>query len=291
MSSIKLFSFLFLLTLLVSCNQGKEPVFQKEEISAWCIKGFDVLERNAEQRIEMLKEMGIHTYGYNKGKGDISEMIKEFNLAKENDIDINAVFLWLNPKSDSIGKLSPANQELLDKLKVVEQKPAIWVSFSESYFENKDDTESLKLCIDMLNSIKQQTDSLGCKLALYNHHGWFGDMNNQIRILEQMDTENISIVYNFHHGQNDVDNFQQIAKDILPYLSYVNISGVSKDGPRIITFGEGDHEFEMIEILLENGYKGPWGILGHVKTEDVQVVLDRNIAGLNKFNSSYSAKR
>ena len=46
-----------------------------------------------------------------------------------------------------------------------------------------------------------------------------------------------------------------------------------------------DHELEMIRQLINAGYKGPWGILGHIKTEDVQKVLNRNIDGLTFINS------
>ena len=62
--------------------------------------------------------MGFTKYGYNRGKGVFDEMQEEFKLAKENGIDINAVFLWLNAKRDTIGKLSPANQDLLNNLKI-----------------------------------------------------------------------------------------------------------------------------------------------------------------------------
>jgi hypothetical protein len=41
----------------------------------------------------------------------------------------------------------------------------------------------------------------------------------------------------------------------------------------------------MIKQLLDQGFNGPWGILGHIKTEDVQKVLERNIDGLNLMNS------
>ena len=41
----------------------------------------------------------------------------------------------------------------------------------------------------------------------------------------------------------------------------------------------------MIENLLDEGYNGPWGVLGHIKTEDVQKVLTRNIKGLTLLNS------
>jgi len=52
--------------------------------------------------------------------------------------------------------------------------------------------------------------------------------------------------------------------------------------------GKGDYELHMIQSLLNEEYKGPWGILGHVKTEDVRLVLERNLRGLEFVNSKLS---
>ena len=51
------------------------------------------------------------------------------------------------------------------------------------------------------------------------------------------------------------------------YLSCVNINGMKKEGPEIIPVGQGDSEKYMIDLLLQSGYNGPWGILGHVEDE------------------------
>ena len=139
----------------------------------------------------------------------------------------------------------------------------------------------------MIKFIKLKADEIGCQLALYNHHGWFGNPYNQVEILEALKEESITLVYNFHHAQEYVDEFPDIVKKIKPYLSFVNLNGVKKEGPQILTIGEGDHEFEMINLLKKEGFHGPWGILGHIKTEDVKKVLIRNIEGLKLLNAQY----
>ena len=176
---------------------------------------------------------------------------------------------------------------MLTQLKEVDQKPAIWVSFSNNYFENIDDQKSIQVAVDMIKYIKSRTDDLGCQLALYNHTGWFAKPQNQINIIKEIGLEDISMVYNFHHAQGDVDEFSESVKMIKPYLSYVNLNGVKKEGPKIVDIGKGDHEYEMINKLIKEGYDGPWGILGHIKTEDVKVVLERNIEGLKSLNTRF----
>ncbi len=66
-------------------------------------------------------------------------------------------------------------------------------------------------------------------------------------------------------------------------MSYVNINGIRKEGPQILTIGEGDFENEMINVLRDEGFDGPWGILVHIKSEHVQKVLERNMNGLKSL--------
>lgn len=287
---LKLTVSLCLLTCLFACSNKSKDLIKIDEVVPWCIIGFDALDRTPKQRIAMLKQMGFTTYGFNKGKGDLSTMKLEFQLAKDNDIEITSIFLWLNAQRDSIDKLSTMNQELLDNLSKIDSKPTIWLSFSNNYFEDLNQQESIALSVEMIDYVKTLADTLGCKLALYNHHGWFGNPHNQVEILKQLNDDSISMVYNFHHAQDYVDEFPLIVKKMKPYLSFVNLNGLKKDGPQILTIGQGDHEYEMINELVNSRYNGPWGILGHIKTEDVQYVLKRNIEGLRSLNSQYQTE-
>ena len=139
----------------------------------------------------------------------------------------------------------------------------------------------------MIEFIKKKAEETGCKLAIYNHRGWFGNPHNQLEILKKLNDESLTMVYNFHHAHEYVAEFPEIVKKIRPYLSYVNLNGVKKEGPEILPIGEGDYEYEMIKNLIDEGYNGPWGILGHIKTEDVQKVLTRNMEGLKLFNAEF----
>ncbi|WP_411030446.1 sugar phosphate isomerase/epimerase family protein [Spongiimicrobium sp. 3-5] len=241
------------------------------------------MERSPIERIRMLKSMGFTKYGYNWDLGNLNEMKAEFKIAKEHNVEIVSIFLWLNAERDSVGKFSPSNERMLSILKDVENKPTIWVSFSNNYFNNLDQEQSISLAIDFIKFVKLRADEIGCNLALYNHHGWFGNPYNQVEIIERMPEDSLKIIYNFHHAHHYLDEFPKIVKKIKAYLSYVNINGIRKEGPQILTIGEGDFENEMINILRDEGFEGPWGILGHIKSEDVQKVLERNMNGLKSL--------
>ncbi|MCB4809446.1 TIM barrel protein [Tamlana sp. 62-3] len=274
---------LFILGVSFSVN-SQENVIKINEVTPWCIIGFDSKDRTPAQRIEMLKQFGFKKYGYNRGKADFSSMTEEFKLAKQNNIEITSVFLWLNAQRDTIGKLSEANTLLFNQLKKAPFKPAIWVSFSENFFEGLNQNQSINRAVAMLQYIKGEANKLGCKIALYNHGGWFGNPTNLLEILNTLNDKSVTLVYNFHHAHHHLTNFNDTAKNITPYLSYVNLNGVKKGGPKILTIGQGDYELSMIKALINEGYQGPWGILGHIKTEDVEQVLKRNLEGLKQIN-------
>jgi hypothetical protein len=58
---------------------------------------------------------------------------------------------------------------------------------------------------------------------------------------------------------------------------------MKKGGPKIMTIGKGNLEKEMLHFLVKLGYKGPFGVLGHVKEEDVAFTLKKNLKGIQSL--------
>ena len=271
---------LFLLMVFVtSCLKQKEKDHTMQQLYPWCIVAYDSLERTPSERILMLKEMGFTKYAYDWRDKHLDEMATELTLAKKNDIEVISVWLWLNAKRDSLGKLSPANERIFDIVKDLQLKTTLWVSFSNNFFEDLTQEQSMNRAIEMLKFVNKKAEALGCKIALYNHKGWFGDPNNQVEIIKALPEYNLSMVYNFHHAHNYLNEFPEIVKKIKPYLSAVNLNGMQKDGPKILPIGEGEFEKEMFQLLTDEGFNGPWGLLGHVENADVKKVLEKNIKG------------
>lgn len=255
-------------------------------IYPWCVVAFDSLDRSPAERIKMIKELGFNKYAYDWEVDDLDEMEDELNMAKENNLDIVSVWFWLNAKRDSIGKLSAQNERVLEILKKSGLKTTLWISFNNNFFTGLSQEESINICSEMIKFIYKKAENIGCNIELYNHGGWFGNVNNQISIIEILPKYNLKIVYNYHHGHQDIENFSELVTRISPHLSSVNLNGMRKDGPKILPIGEGDSEKQMIELLLAEGFYGPWGILGHVKNDDVKLVLERNIRGLKSIGGT-----
>lgn len=278
--TVRRLSFLIIpVWIFFGCEQNSN-VIHIEDTFPWCIVAYDSLERTPEERIKMMKEIGFTKYAYDWRDKHLKGSKKELILAQENDIEILSVWIWMNPKRDSVHKLSPANEKLFKIVKELNLETTFWVGLSESYFKKTSHQESLKLATNLINYVAKKADSINCKVALYNHKGWFGNPLYQIEIIKALPEHDLSIVYNFHHGHQDIDSFSEIAPKIQPYLSAVNLNGMEKDGKKILPIGEGDYEMDMIHTLKEVGFKGPWGILGHVGEQDVELVLKKNIKGL-----------
>lgn len=253
---------------------------------AWCIVPFDNQNRTPEQRIEMLKNLGFKSYAYDWRAEHLPEMAKEIKIARENGIEINAVWMWLD-NNDTPGNLSANNQIVLQTLQETGLKTQIWVSFPENYFVNLDEQQRLAKAVAMIGYLSDKTRKLNCKVGLYNHGGWFGRPENLVKICEKLKRNDVGIIFNFHHAHEMIDQFPHLVKLMLPHLWAVNLNGMSSGGPKILPIGSGENEVEMLNVLNTSGFTGPYGILGHVENADVEKILKGNLEGLEKvFNGT-----
>ena len=94
-----------------------------------------------------------------------------------------------------------------------------------------------------------------------------------------------------HHAHDHIENFQDTFTLLKPHLLCLNLNGMASNPinkqNKILPIGAGAHESAMIRAIIESGYDGPIGILGHIATQDVEISLRNNLTGLSKiFNQS-----
>lgn len=267
--------------MITSCKEKEEKkIIDIENVYAWCIVPFDSLERSPEERINMLKKLGIKKYAYDWREEHLPEMARELRLAKKNSIEVIGIWMYIDKNQDSINKLSVLNEKVFNIIKEEGYKGQIWLGFNANFFKNLSDLEAVNKGKEMVAYLSKRATKLGCKIALYNHGDWFGEPINQIKIIKALPNQDLGIVYNFHHAHKQIDNFPNNVSIMMPYLCNVTINGLRKEGPKILTIGQGNHEKDMIDLLLEKGYKGNFGILGHVENSDVEIILKANLNGL-----------
>ncbi|MEX2233683.1 MAG: xylose isomerase [Cyclobacteriaceae bacterium] len=263
-------------------KKNDAPLFSKQNLVAWCIVPFDKMKRTPGERAEMLKDLGITQLAYDWREEHLPTMEEEIQTLKKNGIKLKSVWFWIN--GGSSGEiLDESNNFILQTLKENGVKTELWVSFNDRVFADVPDTEKLQKAVAAIDLINKKAREIGCSVHLYNHGSWFGEPQNQVRIIQTLGAKDIGMVYNFHHARHQVKDFPKLLNLMKPYLSTVNINGMKTDGPMILTIGLGDSELGMLQQLKDSGYKGTIGVLSHVDDEDAKVVLARNIEGLKKL--------
>ena len=279
---LRIFLIFTLFATLSACSSDKQPALDMDNYFAWCIVPFDSQNRTPAQRMEMLKKLGFQSYAYDWRQKHLAEMKEEFNLAKQNNIHVSAVWMWIDV-ADSVGHLSADNETILEILKDTELKTQLWMGISEAYFAGLSEEESMAKAVAMVSYLSDRAAALGCKVGLYNHGGWFGDPVNQVKLINAMPGKSLGIIFNFHHAHELLDQYPALVDVMLPYLWAVNLNGMKAEGPKILPIGSGDREGWMMNVLKEKGFTGPFGILGHVDDADVKIILEQNLEGLRSL--------
>jgi sugar phosphate isomerase/epimerase len=264
-------------------SSKKKDLFAQQNLVAWCIVPFDNQHRTPQQRIEMLKRLNFSQYVYDWRHEHLATFAEEIKVAQENKVGIVGVWMWIDKGVDSPGKLSEDNETVLSILKETGLKTQLWLGFNHNFYEYDDDATKVAKGVEMVRYIRQRTAGLITSIGLYNHGDWFGEPENEIKILKELNDPGIGMIYSFHHAHKQIDSFPSLLKKMSPWLWTVNIDGMRKGGPQILPVGSGDEEKTMLKTLKKSGFNGTIGILGHIAEEDVEQVLQRNVNGLRKI--------
>lgn len=255
-------------------------LFDLENLVAWCIVPFDAKKRNPEQRAQMLKRLKLKRMAYDYRAEHVPTFDVEVETMKKHGIEITA---WWFP-----GSLNDEARKILDVAKRHQITPQLWVSGGGATPKTEEEQrQRVKTEAQRLRPIAESAAKAGCKVALYNHGGWFGQPENQVAILRELNLPNVGIVYNFHHGHEHITRFPALLKQMQPHLLALNINGMvmggDKAGKKILTLGEGTEELRMLQTVKASGWRGPVGILDHRPETDSEETLSANLAGLESL--------
>ncbi len=283
----------FFLTLLMAAALSRPASSRANEITAerllhpnnlvaWCIVPFDASNRTPQQRAEMLNRLGLKRVAYDWRQKHVAEFEEEILQYKQHQLEFFAFWSW----HDSMEPL----------IRKHEIHPQIWSMLPNPKADVQ--TEKVREAAEAILPLVRKTSMLGCRLGLYNHGGWAGEPANMVAVCEYLhqshDAPHVGIVYNFHHGHEHIESFEDHLNAMLPHLICLNINGmaptalVRSGSDKILTLGQGEHEVVMLRIVLKSGYSGPIGILDHRSDRDTEEVLQENLAGLNGIRQSLS---
>jgi sugar phosphate isomerase/epimerase len=258
-------------------------LFAPANLVAWCIVPFDAKRRNPEERAEMMKRLGFRRFAYDWREEHLPTLDREVDALQKNGISLDAFWLPAGQEPEKERHISLA----LDLCRRRGLKTQFWVMAAVPEAGNGQE-KRVELAVQPLKYVATEADKIGCKVALYNHGGWFGEPENQIAIIERLKMPNVGIVYNFHHGHAHIDRFPELMRKMKPHLMALNINGMRKEGPEILPVGQGDRELEMLRTVIDSGYRGPIGILGHRAELDAEEALRLNLDGLKTLKAALS---
>ncbi|MBN9519900.1 TIM barrel protein [bacterium] len=248
-------------------------LFDKSNLVAWCIVPFDAKKRGPEERVAMLKQLGFTKYAYDWRAEHLPTFDREVGLLKEHGIELTAIWFPAN--------LGPDARTLLGVIAKHKVRPQLWVTMGDP--GGKDQAEKVANAAKVIRPIAEEAARLACKVALYNHGGWFGEPRNQVAVVEHLKLPNVGIVYNLHHGHDHLARFPESLAAMRPHLLALNLNGMEPDGERlgkkILPLGAGSLDLKLLRDIATSGYTGPIGILGHTQ-DDAEARLRDNLDGL-----------
>ncbi len=259
--------------------RGAEPaadLFRRENLVAWCIVPFDSKKRGPAERAAMLEKLGVKRLAYDYRAEHIPTFDAEIAALRKHGIELTA---WWFP-----GGLNDEAKLILSVLEKHQLHPQLWITGGGG--PTKDVAEQLarvKGEAARIRPIAEAAQKIGCSVGLYNHGGWFGEPENQIAIIQELNLPNVGIVYNLHHGHDQVERLPELLKQMQPHLLAFNLNGMVPQGDRIgqkiVPIGVGEQDDFWLKTLRASGYTGPIGILNHTD-HDAELRLLDNLDGL-----------
>ncbi|OYP37518.1 DUF6797 domain-containing protein [Rhodopirellula sp. MGV] len=243
-----------------------------ENLVAWCIVPFDSKNRTPAERAEMLREIGLRRVAYDWREQHIPSFEEEILQYRKHGIEYFA--FW------------GVHDAAFDLFAKYDLHPQIWQTLPSPNAPSQ--AAKVELAAKQLLPLVKRTQSMGCKLGLYNHGGWGGEPNNMVAVCEYLRdhhaADHVGIIYNLHHGHDHLDGLGASLQAMKPYLLCVNLNGMiasgDQKGQKIIPLGEGDDDVSVVRTILDSGYKGPIGVIGHTQ-DDAKQRLQDNLDGLH----------
>lgn len=284
-----IFLTLFSLIAFAPAKAQKGDVFAKNNLAAWCVVPFDSKQRGPEERAKMLHDLGITKLAYDWREEHIPTFDQELQALNKYGVKLEAFWIMSGETAEGNHHIK-AIFDFLERNKV---KTQLWLLMGEwGGFAELNQQQKVEAMSKPIRYIAEKAEKLGCKVALYNHGGWFGEPENQLAIIDHLKMKNVGIVYNFHHARMHHERFSTFYPKIQPHLFALNIAGL-KAGvtERFFRTGQGDVEKEMIRQVWKSGYKGTIGIINHDTNEDAEKGLRDEMEGLKRILGEIGDKK
>ncbi|MBA4016533.1 MAG: hypothetical protein C0483_05040 [Pirellula sp.] len=253
-----------------------DDLFRRDNLVAWCIVPFDAKKRGPEERAAMLEKLGFKHFAYDFRAEHVPTFEAEIEACRRHGVELSA---WWFP-----GSLNADALHILALCKKHNIHPELWISGGGTIPATPEEQKArIAQEAARIRPIAEAAAAQGLKVGLYNHGGWFGEPETQLAIIAELQLPNVGMVYNLHHGHDQVERLAEILQKSLPHLLCVNLNGMvpqgDRQGQKILQLGQGSLDLGVLKTIRASGYRGPIGILGHTQ-DDAEARLQDNLDGL-----------
>jgi hypothetical protein len=254
----------------------KKDLFALDNLVAWCIVPFDATGRGPQERAAMLKRLGLSRLAYDWRAEHIPTFDQEIEALAAHGIRLEAFWCPLG--------LSGAQAEqdaVLNALECRQVQTQLWTMLNENELARYEDgTARIEAAAKAIEGLARRAADIGCRLALYNHGGWFGEPENQMAIIEELGRDDVGISYNLHHAHEHLDRLDPLLTLVQPHLYCLTLNGMNRQGPKILPLGQGEDDSGLLDSIVASGYDGPIAVLDHRPELDAEESLRQNLDGL-----------
>jgi len=301
------------------CDPARSKrIWSHDNMVAWTVAPFDSQKRSPAERVQMLAGVGITKYGHSWRPGDVPHFDEDISALKEAHLELVSWALYGldNPYLDNILE-SFRRQGVHPQLWLMEVPPAFpkslqdWMlriagksgaskihvplnatdrvavdkAIKDYYARNfpqspQAQKERVRATAMKVERVAKRAAAYGIRIGLYNHNGWFGEVRNEIAVIDRLRTDgigNVGIVYNFSHAKDefhdDSRNFPELWALMKPHVLAVNLSGISFEGQDVYP-SQGQQELSMMRTIEESGWKGPVGLNTEMHGDARQKLID-----------------
>lgn len=270
-------------------------IFDRANLVAWCIVPYDSRERGPQERAEMLAGLGLRRLAWDWRPQHVPRLGDELDALTERGMELTAVWTpaFVPADDDALGRLDPDLERILETLGERGVRTQLWTCTELgppgpfAPLPPAEHAAMVQRTADHLGPLAERAAADGHRIGLYPHLGWAGEPENVRAVADELAArgfERPGLVYFQHHGHAHLDRFEPMLaamrEDLLAFGLNGMLPGAHWGDGKVHPYGRGPRDVELARTLLDSGWRGPVGIIGHTM-DDVENRLRDNLEGLD----------
>ncbi len=262
-----------------------------DSLIAWCAVPYDDRERTPEERAAILSKLGFDGLAWDWREEHVPQFGAQADALVEAGLSLAAI--WA-PVAD--GSVSAALEEQVRAASGRGLRPQLWACLEFGPPGPAPAEGDPKHFADLVEPLARLAQEAGMTVALYNHLGWAGEPDNQLRILDELERRGFTdagIVYMQHHGHAHIDDFAALWNRVKHRVLALGLNGMREgahwgDG-KVLPYGHGARDVELAAVIEASGWHGPTALICHTM-DSIADRLSDNLDGLDWIAKALSAR-